>query len=59
MTQLTYILILAFTAMFTNCSSKTDNSVTSKIEQKQDKDLSKYTKTVFASGCFWCVEAIF
>ncbi len=56
MTQLSYILVLAFTATFSNCSP---NAFNPKMEQQQDKDLSKYTKTVFASGCFWCVEAIF
>ena len=40
MTQLTYILILAFTATFTNCSPKTDNSVTSKIAIFEVTELS-------------------
>jgi peptide-methionine (S)-S-oxide reductase len=27
--------------------------------KKQQKDLSKFSKATFASGCFWCVEAVF
>jgi peptide-methionine (S)-S-oxide reductase len=26
---------------------------------KATKDLSKFSKATFASGCFWCVEAVF
>jgi len=28
-------------------------------EEKTQQDLSKYSKAYFASGCFWCVEAIY
>ncbi|MEO6869485.1 MAG: peptide-methionine (S)-S-oxide reductase MsrA, partial [Ginsengibacter sp.] len=28
-------------------------------EKKSQKDLSKYSKATFASGCFWCVEAVY
>ena len=59
MTHITYILVLAFTASFSNCSPKTDVVNDNTKEHKVQKDLSKYSKTVLASGCFWCVEAIF
>ncbi|MBT8219368.1 MAG: peptide-methionine (S)-S-oxide reductase MsrA [Bacteroidia bacterium] len=32
---------------------------TPKTQQVAQKDLSGYTKAYFASGCFWCVEAIY
>ncbi len=28
-------------------------------QKKQVKDLSKFSQATFASGCFWCVEAVF
>lgn len=38
-------------------------TVVSKTEatkpEKQEKDLSQFETAYFASGCFWCVEAIF
>lgn len=56
--QITLITILGFTAI--SCQSKT------KSEQKHEiiadlaeNDLQQYETAYFASGCFWCVEAIF
>ena len=56
--QITLFTILGFTAI--SCLSKT------KSEQKHEiiadlteNELQQYETAYFASGCFWCVEAIF
>ena len=41
---------------------KTNPQITAEVktsEKIQNQDLSKYKKAYFASGCFWCVEAIY
>lgn len=56
--QITLFTILGYSAI--SCQSKT------KSEQKQEiiaeltpNELQQYETAYFASGCFWCVEAIF
>ena len=60
---------LLLTILFTSgcqSSNKRDNSdkqkvaqTTKEIHKKVPQDLSSYETAYFASGCFWCVEAIF
>ncbi len=65
------LTILAVAALFvTSCQSNTKKTttaeapsseleITSKKEKLSPQDLSEYETAYFASGCFWCVEAIF
>ena len=40
---------------FTSCAQQKQKLVAKKVQ----KDLSKYSKATFASGCFWCVETAY
>ena len=56
MKKLQYLFLLLFisTALFSCAQSKrkTEN-------RKVQKDLSKFSKATFASGCFWCMEGVY
>ncbi|WP_010520080.1 peptide-methionine (S)-S-oxide reductase MsrA [Croceivirga radicis] len=62
-----YILLVAFIAMVScNGNTKSQQLDTGKVIQNTEEtknettqDLSAYETAYFASGCFWCVEAIF
>ncbi|MEH0153877.1 peptide-methionine (S)-S-oxide reductase MsrA [Limibacter armeniacum] len=42
------------------CACNTEQKSTANTHIKQEaQDLSKYKRAYFASGCFWCVEAIY
>ncbi len=56
LSKFTFIVSLLF--VITSCHSKTPHRVHTQ-ETVYKQDLSKYKKAYFASGCFWCVEAIF
>lgn len=54
------ILPIAFLSFFLtvaliSCGQQNQKAVTKKVQ----KDLTKYSVATFASGCFWCVEAVY
>ncbi len=52
------LLISLLSLALTSCAQNkpTKKEATSK---KEKVDLTNYSKAVFASGCFWCVESVF
>ncbi len=60
MIQLSSIILLAFSLSMCNLDKEraTESSVL-KVEVKNPIQLDSLSKAYFASGCFWCVEAVF
>lgn len=53
-----FLTVFIVTAI--SCQSKTKDKISStSVITESAQDLSKYETAYFASGCFWCVEAIF
>ncbi len=52
---LVVFMSLFMLAGFTSCAQQKQKLAAKKVQ----KDLSKYSKATFASGCFWCVETVY
>ncbi|MFN7120138.1 MAG: peptide-methionine (S)-S-oxide reductase MsrA, partial [Saprospiraceae bacterium] len=58
------LFLFPFLMLTTACSQNNNANVKQALAKSAanvntTKDLSKYTKDYFASGCFWCVEGVF
>jgi peptide-methionine (S)-S-oxide reductase len=54
-----YVSVLAIVFFSMSCNSNTAQQKNIQKEQFTQEQLDKYETAYFASGCFWCVEAIF
>ena len=61
-----YTLWLSLLIIFASCSVTNDSSNAEssdpqavKVAKKTPGELDEYAKAYFASGCFWCVEAVY
>ncbi len=50
------VIIFAVTV---SCANSKSESKQQPVAEPVTQDLSKYSKAYFASGCFWCVEAVY
>lgn len=53
------LTILSTLQACTGTAQPTSKSIHPPAESASKGDLSRYSKAYFASGCFWCVEAIY
>lgn len=58
--KISFLFIILFGLLtLVSCSQANEDHIPAKKEKLSQEALSKLSKAYFASGCFWCVEAIF
>lgn len=57
-TSFLFVTLFGLLTLF-SCSQANEDHFPAKREKLSQEELSKLSRAYFASGCFWCVEAIF